>query len=818
MRVRAAPWSGAALSVGRRRPVHRWVIVAAVFVALVELAQLAVAERLKPPQLGLSGIRIQDEQQLVIDWVQPGGPAWDAGARPGDTLVAVAGPLGTSVSDPATLASARLAQVRSASGRLATVSFESAGLVSDQRRLSFLLVAAWFVIVGGVVFIVATDVVAAGVVLVFATASATSLVAAIGTPFGASWALASEYVALIAFGASAFLLFLVFPIQRLGSRLGRRTALGLLGLHAALVVLYSWVVAFDSAAYAVLQPFTIAVLAADLMGASVMIVLAVARASPARREARRALALVAVGTLAGVGPFCALALGPYLLGMGYLVPPDVAILSLALLPASLGIAVLSRQFLGIDRVVRRGLVALLIWMILLSSYTLGLAALRRATGAGASPLASVMGSPALSITLVAATFWPLQSRLRRELERVLFRDVYSYAQTVQQLGAEVVVLSGVDSIARHVVARLGRTLDLSWSAIALHGGSPLYHWGTQPDGWAERPGELHPLLVALAEDPATPSSPPLKRIVPLVADGATIGLLGVGPKRHDLELSPDDTALLDTVGPLVATALQNALLVRKLEAQVAVLGERERALAALSAELMGAQEEERRRIALDLHDEPLQRTILLAREIGEATASPHAHHWRAALDEIIVSLRAVCAGLRPPALDDFGLEAGLEYLLNDIRARSDLTAQLAVQNGDMGSFGRLPQGVESALYRVAQEALNNCLKHAQAGQVSVVLGRDQHSVRLCVADDGRGPGGVIDGTRTLQLGILGMRERLRPWGGTVTVSAGAVAGTVVSVQIPLRDEFGDGHFQALFKGEGSALSSLSGSPCQPSLD
>ena len=163
------------------------------------------------------------------------------------------------------------------------------------------------------------------------------------------------------------------------------------------------------------------------------------------------------------------------------------------------------------------------------------------------------------------------------------------------------LLSGVDSIARHVVARLGRTLDLSWAAIALHP-SPLYHWGIQPDGWADRPGELHPLLVALAEAAASPPSPYVTRIVPLVADGATIGLLGVGPKRHNLELSPDDTALLDTVGPLVATALQNALLVRGLEAQVEMLGERERALAALSAQFMGAHEEERRRLTLDLHD------------------------------------------------------------------------------------------------------------------------------------------------------------------------------------------------------------------------
>jgi signal transduction histidine kinase len=755
-------------------PVRRSVIVAAIVLALLGLGQVSVAESQRRPQLGLRGERSAGEQ-LVITWVQPGGPAWDAGVRPGDTLIALAGPPGTAVGTPAGLATAPRAQVRSTNGRLVTASVDAAPLVSDVRRLSFLLLAASFVIVGAVVFVLATDVVAARVVLAFTVASATALVAAIGTPFGATWALATEYLALIAFGASALLLFLVFPSQRLGSRRGRLVMLVVLSLHGVLVLVYGWVVAFDSAVYVVLQPVTIAVLAADLMGASALIVAAAVRASPARRQARRTLGLVAVGTLAGFGAFCALALGPNVLGMGYLVPPDVAILSVALLPASLGVAVLSHQFLGIDRIVRRGIVALLVWTVLLSGYTLGLAAVRRATFAGTanfSFLTAAVGSTALTVGLVAATFWPLQRRVRRELERVLLRDVYSYPQTVQQLGAEIVRLVGVDAIARHVVARLGHRLDVSWAAITLQVGpaSDLYHWGAQPSD----------LEVA--------------QRVALVADGATIGILAVGPKQHDLDLSPEDKALLDTLAPLVGTALQNALLVRRLEAQVAVLAEREQALEALSTQLMHAQEEERRRIALDLHDEPLQRAILLAREMAEATPRPNEHSWRRAVEEIIVSLRAVCAGLRPPVLDDLGLVAGLEWLLNDVRARSELTALLTVEVGDAEAFGRLPRAFESALYRVAQEALNNCLRHAQASQVSVVLQRDQRLVRLCVADDGRGPAIAVNGAhRPFQLGILGMRERLRPWGGTLAVAACPGGGTVVSAEIPVRDERHDGH-------------------------
>ena len=100
--------------------------------------------------------------------------------------------------------------------------------------------------------------------------------------------------------------------------------------------------------------------------------------------------------------------------------------------------------------------------------------------------------------------------------------------------------------------------------------------------------------------------------MPLVADGLAIGTLAIGPRRHGVELLRDDRRLIITLAPLLATALQNSLLVQLLESQVAVLADREHALAALSTRLMQVQEGERRHLALDLHDDPLQRTIVLA--------------------------------------------------------------------------------------------------------------------------------------------------------------------------------------------------------------
>jgi signal transduction histidine kinase len=239
-------------------------------------------------------------------------------------------------------------------------------------------------------------------------------------------------------------------------------------------------------------------------------------------------------------------------------------------------------------------------------------------------------------------------------------------------------------------------------------------------------------------------------------------------------------------GTLLAIALQGAWLNDELGRQVTSGERREQALSALNARLMQVQEEERRRLALELHDDPLQRAILLLRELNETTEPPVVDRWRREVDEIVTALRAICAGLRPRPLDDFGLPAGLEWLVDDLRARCNVAIYLVAEASDGTPFGRYPPDLEFALFRVAQEALSNCVKHAGASQVIVTLWREADALRLTVADDGRGfPADLGDNALGRHLGILGMRERLGPWGGHVAVEPGATGGTVVTAEIPI---------------------------------
>jgi signal transduction histidine kinase len=134
-------------------------------------------------------------------------------------------------------------------------------------------------------------------------------------------------------------------------------------------------------------------------------------------------------------------------------------------------------------------------------------------------------------------------------------------------------------------------------------------------------------------------------------------------------------------------------------------------------------------------------------------------------------------------LDDLGLEAAAQWLVRDLRARSDLEIELDVSTVDGEPFGRLGPALEIGLFRVAQEGLNNAIKHAQASRVVVVLVRDTDAIRLRVIDDGKGLSGGSGASTSL--GLLGMRERLAAWDASVSIDNGAYGGVVVSADVPL---------------------------------
>ena len=209
----------------------------------------------------------------------------------------------------------------------------------------------------------------------------------------------------------------------------------------------------------------------------------------------------------------------------------------------------------------------------------------------------------------------------------------------------------------------------------------------------------------------------------------------------------------------------------------------------LSARLNKLQEEERRRIAHELHDELGQRltalrmeTSLLPHKLGKragAAASEAIASMIDLIDGTIDTVRRVATELRPPILDDFGFRAALELELAALQKRSGIGYDIDFAPGDLHVDGDRA----TTLYRIVQESLTNVARHAGATYVRVSLTQQNHSIVLRIADDGRG---ITAGERTGSgsLGLLGIRERAHSHGGEADIRPGKRGGTVVEMRLP----------------------------------
>ena len=272
--------------------------------------------------------------------------------------------------------------------------------------------------------------------------------------------------------------------------------------------------------------------------------------------------------------------------------------------------------------------------------------------------------------------------------------------------------------------------------------------------------------------------------LPLEGHGRVVGMLEVygDGSLNDGKVS----AILDSLANQAATALENARLYQE-------IGERERRLQELLVKQLGAQEEERRRVAYEVHD-GLAQVAAAAHQHLQAFArrnAPEKEEARAELDLVVklvrrtvTDARRIIANLRPTALDDFGLSAALALEVEKLREDG-----YEVEYADGIGDERLPEASEITLYRIAQESIANMRKHADTQRALVDLRRLGAEARLEVRDWGHGfePEGVSASSGPGErVGLAGMRERAGMLGGTFEVHS-STGGTAVVATVPLRD-------------------------------
>jgi signal transduction histidine kinase len=254
-------------------------------------------------------------------------------------------------------------------------------------------------------------------------------------------------------------------------------------------------------------------------------------------------------------------------------------------------------------------------------------------------------------------------------------------------------------------------------------------------------------------------------------------------------LSMGGVTLLMALGVAVMASRHVNRLQHEIERQRAAEQQNRQDLERLSARLVDVQEEERRRLARELHDEVGQALTAVKMDIGIALRSENRARATGALEEASEITETALRGVRdlsqllhPSMLDDFGLPTTLRTYLRNFSQRTGIRAQLA-ESLD----ARLLPPIEVCAYRIVQEAFNNIAQHSGATACTVTLGASEGTLRLTIDDNGRGFGPMPQPSAVRRgLGLIGMRERAQAVGGTFAVESAPGGGTRISVGLPLQ--------------------------------
>jgi signal transduction histidine kinase len=259
--------------------------------------------------------------------------------------------------------------------------------------------------------------------------------------------------------------------------------------------------------------------------------------------------------------------------------------------------------------------------------------------------------------------------------------------------------------------------------------------------------------------------------VPLVAQGKKLGVLHIA-SRKPRKFSTEDTRFLASAVPQISMAVENAILHREVEYKEQGRGD-------LLKELFSIQEEERRRIARELHDETSQAIASLSAKLEVLLKGPEndpekiraqIKNLQPVLTGVLNEIHRIIYELRPSVLDDLGLIPAIRWLATNMLETNGIKVSLKTS----GRNQRLPSGSEASLYRVIQEAVTNIVRHSKAKKAVISARFSKNNITVHIADDGCGfdVDSVVnfrDGPRGL--GLLGMKERIEFIGGRLNIKS-----------------------------------------------
>ena len=420
--------------------------------------------------------------------------------------------------------------------------------------------------------------------------------------------------------------------------------------------------------------------------------------------------------------------------------------------------------------------------------------------------------------LIAVLFNPLRNFLQKGIDRVFFRETYDYRQMLLSFSDRISNVLDLSDLAQSILDPLVKALHVKQAALLfpkiesgdfttqfvqqattgepsinlrLTSDSPIVTWLTTEGKSLKRELiDIIPEFKGLWEtERVALKAPSVELLCPIRSKGKLIGILTVGKKQSDAPYSDEEVDLLITMANEAAVAIENARMLDSLKNEQLRVRQ-------LLTQAVRTQEEERKRISADLHDSVAQWLVAAsyrAQTCNELLSGHDNDEAKGELAEMestitksLKELRRVVTGLRPPALDELGLNHALRQSLEDLK-----TDGVDCQFSEVGTPVRLPSSMEIAVYRMVQEALTNVRKHADATKVNLRLQFQADELLVEIRDNGRGfnLSLTLDSAISVgHMGLLGMRQRAEALGGDITIKTGEGTGTTIILSLPIQPQ------------------------------
>ena len=485
----------------------------------------------------------------------------------------------------------------------------------------------------------------------------------------------------------------------------------------------------------------------------------------------------------------------------------------------LAYAIMKHDLVSINSVLRRSLGWASLFVLGTGTYALVLYFLHFLLNFELKPITLVM---ATLVSAAASVFvYKLRHAFLGMVDQLFYRGTYSYRQALLTFNIKMGNIINLSELANEMLPTIVKALGTSRSLLLFEDsssgnfttqfayprvesesndepefahGSPIITWLDKEAGPLDlKQIDFIPQLKALWQtEKDRLATFNLEFLCPIKSRGKLIGILALGGKLSKTTYSQEDLEMIISIASQAGIMIENARMfdtLRKQQMQVQQI----------LAQSVLAQEEERQRISIDLHDSVAQWLAGASYRVQTADAllsKKSSDEVRAELatvedtiDKSLKELRRVVIGLRPPALDELGLNHALRQSLEDLKSDG-----LICKFSEVGTRSRLSSSVEIAVYRLVQEALTNIRKHAHATKVTLRLQFREDTFMVEIHDNGKG----FDLSQTLDsaiavghMGLLGMKQRAEMLGGDIKIKTGAGAGTTLSLSLPIQLEKGE---------------------------